>query len=885
MKQNFKGWSAVAQKLLQHADEESEWFNEGQRASLRVIAQRIGRNGLVLADEVGMGKTRIAVALARAVVESGGRTAILIPAGLGFQWVGELKQGGVQDDCQVIRSLGAYLAAWDTDRTLPRMPWFQERLVLVSHAFPNWRLGSTSEAWRWGLLPTLYAEWRKRSKGRYPRGYFVRDELDNDWVQAAAKSICDNIPGDPSNEALRCIQALSGNTPWPGALEAGEYSRNEQLRPWLERAVGLGLGVFDLVIIDEAHKSRKVESGLSCLLNAIVLQAPHSRRLAMTATPVELDVSQWRETLGRIGVPNSTLAEISSHSEQYEAAVRRVRQAWRSSPEAREHYISAARLFQKSLHPYLLRRDKREDDSVRKFRRFSENGVDTYRQEKEIRVQVEALSPLWRRAVCAAESLSLVTRQAEDPVAKRLRLTVGSGHAIASLLDETQAATEDKGQQEYQRSPTLLIDGPRHSEENALSLSDEKRKGRALWWSRLMRRAAENGGLFEHPAIRSAVEAIESYTELQEKVLVFGRFTRPLRALTELLNAREMLRCLQENRSWPQSRVHAARELDEWPAVRAAHRQLNCSLDLREIDLRLERQYSELGYRRERLRERVFERIEAGLGESSQEMRVILAAAQSSTREDARTLLARALDQLLEGAFEPDDRACALAFNDLVTALRDRDEVDSDREADLGEEEAKELWSSLEVTLREEYGVQRGTFARLMYGETKLATRRTLQLAFNRSSSFPRVLVAQSMVGREGLNLHQACRVVVLLHPEWNPGVVEQQIGRVDRVGSRWASELDVAVAEGKLKDGLPRIEICPVIFQDTYDEHHWLVLNERWDDLRAQLHGIVVPERLRSDLTAAEAEIARQLDEAGPNFSPLRSDHLGHAQMIDDEP
>ena len=127
------------------------------------------------------------------------------------------------------------------------------------------------------------------------------------------------------------------------------------------------------------------------------------------------------------------------------------------------------------------------------------------------------------------------------------------------------------------------------------------------------------------------------------------------------------------------------------------------------------------------------------------------------------------------------------------------------------------------------------------------------------------------MVGREGLNLHQACRLVVLLHPEWNPGVVVQQIGRVDRVGCHWSNELDQAIDAGKVNNDLPRIEICPVIFRGTYDEYHWGVLSERWDDLRAQLHGIVVPQRLRSGASPAEYEIIRQLDKAGPNFSPLR--------------
>jgi hypothetical protein len=143
------------------------------------------------------------------------------------------------------------------------------------------------------------------------------------------------------------------------------------------------------------------------------------------------------------------------------------------------------------------------------------------------------------------------------------------------------------------------------------------------------------------------------------------------------------------------------------------------------------------------------------------------------------------------------------------------------------------------------------------------------RLAFNRPQSLPRVLVAQSMVSREGLNLHQACRVVILLHPEWNPGVVEQQIGRVDRVGSRWAEELRRAIESGGDKNKLPRIEIRPVIFEGTYDEHHWKVLNDRWDDLRAQLHGIVVPQRFRQDLPDDVLALVRELDESGPDFSP----------------
>lgn len=47
-----------------------------------------------------------------------------------------------------------------------------------------------------------------------------------------------------------------------------------------------------------------------------------------------------------------------------------------------------------------------------------------------------------------------------------------------------------------------------------------------------------------------------------------------------------------------------------------------------------------------------------------------------------------------------------------------------------------------------------------------------------------RVLLATDAAG-EGLNLHQACRLVVNLELPWNPMRLEQRIGRVDRIGQR----------------------------------------------------------------------------------------------------
>ena len=319
MNQMFQGWEAVAEHLRQQADvqdqlarekgEDATRLNPGQRASLRAIASRIVKNGVVIADEVGMGKTRIAVEVARCVIKSGGRVAILVPPGLGYQWQAELRDGEVNDVPPILRSLYAYLAAWADNQ----QPWFEKQAVMVSHAFTNWRLGENAAVWRWALVPELYARWREMTDQRLPRGYHDNRHLAKGWVcSTAAKSIAAALPKNRKHPIRRLLDQFV-DVQWPRPLDAAEYSKYGALRHWLERSVGIGLGVFDLVIIDEAHKSRGTESGLSRLLENVIVSSDTARRLALTATPVELDVSQWHSTLSRLGLERLTQLGPGSH--------------------------------------------------------------------------------------------------------------------------------------------------------------------------------------------------------------------------------------------------------------------------------------------------------------------------------------------------------------------------------------------------------------------------------------------------------------------------------------------------------------------------------------------------------------------------------------------
>lgn len=915
MNQQFEGWPVVARALRKHARAERTkatqgayaYLDAGQCDTLCAMADRIEHNGMIIADEVGMGKTRIATTLARCVVEAGGRVAIVIPPGLGYQWQTELHAStlAVPD---VIRGLPSYYRAWHPSaQKTPApaamiRPWYEEPALLISHAFGHWRLQEGSE--RASLLAELFARWRIHKGMRSPANYDWKASATKQWGGAAAVGIVGAVPDDPRNAARIFLDRLVAEHTWPQLQQSDAYRRGSTLRSALEYAVGLGFGMFDLVIIDEAHKGRQIDSRLSAMLNQILLCAPEVRKIGLTATPVELDAEQWWNTLKRIDVGPEHIGSMADGGGDpirgYTEAVENLRRYWRSNAGVRDAYRIASDRFQQALTPYLLRRDKRTDRAVMAYAAHSSQLPDRYRNvDHEIVVDPATLSVAWKRAICAAEALSVLSAQTGPlgRIGQRLRLTIGNGHGIASLLDHVKNDDAlDNAQIQHDGLAALPA-------EPAPTSGEEKRLQRAQWWQeRIVAAFAGDGdaALFDHPAICAAIARIEEAGSAGEKVLVFGRFTRPMQALTSLLNAREMLRRVARNAAWPQAKVHgdpgAKDEHSEWPAVRAAWRQLyNAEMtvaDVSQLDADLEVQYRALERDRQKFREHLLARLEAEFASDELQLSVpdfsrgasvfALFRKAVACSDDGSVLatVARALTAILpeQSLGKPEhlpQGALARAFLDLIRSASSRDMPDSEEQAELedqqGGDQATSLWATLMARLNEEYSGPRGGFARLMNGNTGPETRRLLQLAFNRKGNFPHVLVAQSVVGREGLNLHEACRTVVLLHPEWNPGVVEQQIGRVDRVGSHWSRQLDRAIEDGQRGTGLPRIDVHPVVFQGTYDAENWRVLRERWDDLRAQLHGVPVPAR-EAGADAAAAALLAEIGAMAPNFSPPKA-------------
>ena len=330
-------WLAVADVLrCKVADEEripadSQTLDAGQRASLLWIARRIPESGLVLADEVGTGKTRIACALIQAVVESGGRAAVVVPHGLMHQWIAEammLAPDGPEPKAlttltDFLRDVQPGDAAWNERKPYPnRAEWW-----LISHGFRAPRVQINSRDWRAalpGLVELNLARPAERTDKRTRLGRLQQamDEAPDSWwagMVRIAGDVAGRLPSLPElrNEIKKRIRRLPplsvmGADPNYGLRAA--FGDGGDGRPLTEKILGLWLGDFDLMVIDEAHKGRSdfdvdnialgVANGtvLGRLADVLLTQPGAGRRLCLTATPMELGLDQWLDLLKRARV-------------------------------------------------------------------------------------------------------------------------------------------------------------------------------------------------------------------------------------------------------------------------------------------------------------------------------------------------------------------------------------------------------------------------------------------------------------------------------------------------------------------------------------------------------------------------------------------------------
>ena len=118
-------------------------------------------------------------------------------------------------------------------------------------------------------------------------------------------------------------------------------------------------------------------------------------------------------------------------------------------------------------------------------------------------------------------------------------------------------------------------------------------------------------------------------------------------------------------------------------------------------------------------------------------------------------------------------------------------------------------------------------FVALVQRGTKERTRERIFAGFN-TPLLPEVLICTE-VGAEGIDLHRHCCRVIHYDLAWNPAVLEQRTGRVDRIGSKTFRERDTfRVHNGSIDGKGPWLEVGVPFLAGTYDERMFKELRRR---------------------------------------------------------
>lgn len=920
-------WRRVAERLESWAAKDI-LFRYGQDNSLRWIAQRLLENGVIIADEVGLGKTRLALMTLFSTLEEGGSAAVVVPSGLMYQWKQEagdtvkslMEAGCVTKDFHQPAMLRTYHGLYsDFGGNLEPYPLVsgqERRWCLISQAFDLYPIRK-EYAWARGIeLPYLIQGRLKKIHGRNLLSQFLKkrgltriheQENPDPYLLAeamAAKYLTTSHFKSTVKHLLNLPDMPIPRTDGTRLKYSEFFNKANAGGRLLLRLAGMLVGDIDLLIIDEAHKARGDDTRLGHILTDILSLANNSRRISMTATPVEISSHQWFSLLRRTGIDetHADWKRIETVIPEFAAAL----QATRATPgnsTTIERLLQGAGEFQSALEPFVTRRMRiRQRDMIKLLPPGVSGGAQPHRKFMNdtpgVRIAIEDLDRDWRRMVMALEGQGLAAKGCAGLDMKNRQIDIRYSSGLDCDFD-----TGDK-------------------EADSPSLPAKERRYRA--WSRYlagaMKRKAGGDWLWDHPRILRAAILIESLCDFdrihpREKVLVFGRYSRPIKMLDDTLNLRYALRLLDHGAVGIMPRLRAdGTSADSTVTTKAAEEAAGrmehfhflyrkgleageFSLALKDTDWSPDRLLEAVEVTTKRyqsLRDRLLRQfnkdridwIEKQPGDAVIENLRRHDTAKynelfTMLRDDVLDRLRGESEETIDKSREAIDRYAHQAWvRHLHCIVHDRDR---DEEEEVGKstpytgDDAKLLELDAEgdrltpqrlVAYIDSH--RRSDFSRLLNGGLPHSTKQAVQESFNEAGSPPFVLIAQSEVGREGLNLHRQCRRIVLFHPEWNPGVLEQQIGRVDRIQSKWVEMAEAYRDNGGGAEGYPYIEIYPLIFQGTYDEYQAEILFSRRDALNAQLFGKLL------DATTMEkipGELWESIANAAPQWEPARTE------------
>ena len=879
-------WS-LSQAVDLANDRISDADSRRQMETASEILRRLNKqSGLVLADEVGMGKTFVALAVAASVIETTGGdrpVVVMVPPSVQEKWPREWET--FKDKCldkslqirattQSVRRGAAFLKLLDDPASRRHHMIFLThgaltsslqdpfvRLALVRQAFIR-RSGLKSRRRvfpRWAseiipdrrfrnaalvedLLNSSYREWLRVYKRHDPRG------LDDDPIPEA-------LIGALAKVDLSQVRDVLSRLP----LRDSKYRRQilTELRKEIQQSLNQlwrkCLAQIDihlpLLVLDEAHHLKNPRTRFSSLFatesaaaDAKLLEGPlaqvFDRMLFLTATPFQLghhelvqvlrrfEGIRWGNGLNR-GRYKEEVDELERRLNVAQTAALRLDRVW---GRLRTEDLPSGDWWQSKTDNGNLASALAMVDDVNDKVRYAEAAVGPWmirhaRPDRDRRRAVHSGRGIYSHADGELRGLPVVG-SAVLPflLAARAQAVVAAegqryGAHTRAYFAEGLASSFEAYRETRKREEEDLLDDA--EQVPAQELSDQTKwyldsvdsslpEGDATVWS-------------GHPKIRATVERALALWEDGEKVLVFCFYRQTGRALrTHISKAVDDLivakgaQALGLDPNEPEAVRQALERFSDRffdpdaPVTRLARRRIRAIMDLSSTlgdDERARTEAVALRF----LRTPSFLVRYFDLSQDDREVALVRAFAKQDGSGMSLEDKIRSFARFIDGRVAAERSYVLEALEELQTGAIfgvTRDHFDT------GER----------VRSRERLLPN----VRLANGSVSRAARSRLMAGFN-SPFFPEILVASSVMA-EGVDLHLECRHVIHHDLNWNPSVLEQRTGRLDRLGSK--SEVTA----------LPIVVYEPFL-EATQDEKQFRVVKdrERW-------FNVVMGEKLELD-------------------------------------
>ena len=813
------------------------------RTAAEILRRLEGQPGVILADQVGMGKTFVALAVAVSVVEStgGDRPVVVdIPASVKEKWPREWEvfskfclrnSGDIRAPQRSVNRGADFLKLLDDPLERRNQIVFVThealtssltdpfiKLALISWALRHGNLEKQRRAfprWAWSLLRYGHFRDEKVVEGLLQcppllwKATFERlagTELPDDPVPTSIVEALELVDVSPLIATLETIPLFSSANLDERLAGAREGLRSALNGLWKAALTKTHLS-FPLLIMDEAHHLKNPYTRLAQLFanpdnddegtERGVLGGVFERMLFLTATPFQLSHEEMIQIISRFhgirwgeGVSHQAFEQsvesLQGRLDHTQASALRLDHAWGrltaedlGSCRSVEEWLNPAdgvvadgarglvtclkdleasiSVTEQELRPWVIRHVRADRDQ----RRTVLPGCKILPGDQDTHLGLEVGHESVLPFLLAARAQALVAAAG-----------VGALQRVRAYFAEGLASSFEAYRETRQRNVAAVVDEVLQDSEGELPPDTD-------WYLRHIDSLFQDdrARIWEaHPKIQATVGRARDLWLRGEKVLVFCFYRATGRSLR-----RHISRAIEEEiirmgaaqlRLDPADRTAVAQELDkraqrffdpDAPITKTAREKIGQLLATEKLTAEEIAKSLEIVVRFLRTPSFLVRYIDLSIG-------------------DPRESLDKALDK---------ESSDGLSLHRQITRFRDfaASRVGLEREelfAALDSLQTGSIFESAGIRDDDDEDPGRGVLlpnVRLANGAVKSESRRRMMLCFN-TVFFPEILVASSVMA-EGVDLHLNCRHLIHHDLDWNPSILEQRTGRLDRIGSK----------------------------------------------------------------------------------------------------